>query len=159
MYFHGALPIRRLGQQTVLKLSDTCVMSSLQSCYAWKNDSISMLSRCVLLCPNHAHSLPQMLLALVRVNTSSTTDLLCMHAIMLAALVSSCCHLVTSFFCWGCASAGRTGHFWDPSVKPSRQWVSKSIKISHFHLGQSSGPSSFPTCTLKSLVVATLRLI
>jgi hypothetical protein len=58
-----------------------------------------------------------------------------------------------------CASAGRTGHFRDPSMMPSRQWAPRRIIICHFHLGQSSGPSSFSICTLKSLVVDMLRLI
>ena len=138
----------------------TCMlMSSWQSHCAWKNDSMSTLSRCVLLSSNHAHYLSQMSLALVQVNRSSATDLLSVHAIIPAALASSCCHSVSSFFCWGCASAGRTGHFRDPSVMPSRQWACKSIKICHFHLGQSSGPMSFSISTLKSLVVDMLRLI
>jgi len=78
----------------------TCVpMSSLQSCCAWKNNSMSILSHCVLLRSNHAHSLSEMSLALVQVNTSSATDLLSVHAIMLAALASSCHHSVSSFFC------------------------------------------------------------
>jgi len=50
---------------------------------------------------------------LVQVNTISPTDLLSLHAIMLAALTSSCRHSVSSFFCWGCASAGRTWHLRD----------------------------------------------
>jgi len=69
----------------------TCVLiSSLQSHYAWKNDSVSILSRCVHLHSNCARSLSQMSLALVQVNTSSATDLLRAHAMMLAALASSC---------------------------------------------------------------------
>ena len=93
----------------------TCVlMSSLQSHCAWKNASMSILSHCVLLRSNRVHCLSQMSLALVQViNMHSATDLSSVHVIMLAALVSSCCHLVSSFFCWGWASAGRTGHFRD----------------------------------------------
>ena len=100
-----------------------------------------------------------MSLALVQVNTSSATDLLSVHVTMLAVLASSCRHSVTSIFCWGCASAGRTGHFRDPSVMSSMLWARRSIKICHFHLGQSSGPSTFSICTFKSLVVDMLRLI
>jgi len=78
----------------------TCMlMSSLQSRCAWKNDSMSILSHCVIVRSNHARSLSQMSLALVQVNMSSATDLLSMHAIMLAALASSCHHSFSSFFC------------------------------------------------------------
>ena len=99
-----------------------------------------------------------MSLALVQVNTSSATDLLGVHAIMLALWRHPVATRLVPFFCWSCASAGRTGHFRDPSVMPSRQWARRSIKICHFHLGQSSRPSSFSICTLKSLVVDMLRL-
>ena len=89
----------------------TCMlMSSLQSCCAWKNASISRLSCCVLLRSNCAHCLSQMSLALVQViNMRSATYLLSVHAIMLAALALPCCHSASSFFCLGWASAGRTG--------------------------------------------------
>ena len=83
----------------------------------------------------------------------------CLHAIMLAAMASSCHHSVSSFFCCGCASAGRTGHFWGTSVMLSRQWAHRRLKICHFHLGKSSEPSSFSFCALKSLVLDMLRLI
>ena len=66
--------------------------------------------------------------ALLHVNRSSATDLLCVHAKTLAALASSCHHSVSSFSCSGCASAGSTVHYRDPSVMPSRQWARESIK-------------------------------
>lgn len=75
-------------------LAACVVMSSLQSLCAWKNDLLSMLSCCILLCSNCAHSLSQMSLALVEVNMSSATDLLSVHAIMLAVLASFCHHSV-----------------------------------------------------------------
>ena len=107
----------------------TCVlMSSVQSHCAWKNDSISILSRCVLLRSNHAHSLSQMSFALGYVNTISATDLLSVQAIMLAAFASSCCYSVSFFCCWGCASAGRTRHFRDPSVMPSGNGHAEALK-------------------------------
>jgi hypothetical protein len=44
-------------------------------------------------------------------------------------------------------------------MMPSRQWARRSINIVYFHLGQSSGPTSFSICTLKTLVLDMLRLI
>jgi hypothetical protein len=87
--------------QFIVRSTNSCcslaacvVMSSLQSHCAWKNDLLSTLSRCVLLCSNCAHSLSQMSLALVEVSMSSATDLLSVHAIMLAVLASFCHHSV-----------------------------------------------------------------
>jgi len=100
-------------------LSTFVLMSSLQSRCAWKNDSMSILNRCVLPRSNRAYSLYQMFLALVQVNTSFGTDLRGVHTIMFAALASSCRHPGSSFLCCGCASTGITRHFGDLSVMPS----------------------------------------
>jgi len=71
---------------------------------------MSMLSRCVLLLSIRAHSLSKMSLALVQ-----------SKKFRYRFAQRACYNAINSFFCRGCACAGRTGHIRDPSEMPSWQ--------------------------------------
>jgi len=128
-------------------LASCVLMSSLHSRHAWKYDSMSMLSRCVLLCSKPCTQLIPNVFSTGAINRRSATHLLIEHAVMLLVPFSAeAVHV-------------QAGHFRDPSVMPSRQWTRKSIKIYHCSLGQSLGTLSFSTCTFMSLGVAMLLYI